>query len=97
MVILNKNQVEIEINQYKKQDKIEIIMPDPTWAKFHFNKANYNLRVARINFNLNDDRSIIKKLEMRQDADIDFDTYEWVIIKCLIAKNWNKSRQTVCT
>ena len=53
MVIINKEQVEIEVKGYKLKDKIKIMFPDEIWSKHHFNKAEYNLRIARINFNLN--------------------------------------------
>jgi len=80
MVILNKNQVEIEIDQYKAGDKIKIMFPDETWTKHHFSKAEYNLRIARINFNLNENPDFIKELEKTEEPDPEFNTYEWVII-----------------
>jgi|SRR3989338_918763 len=80
MVILNKNQVEIEVKQYKADDKIKIMFPDEAWAKHHFSKAEYNLRIARINFNLNEHEDLIKELEKTQEYDPEFNTYEWVVI-----------------
>ena len=80
MVILNKNQVEIEIKKYKIDDKIKIMFPDETWTKHHFSKAEYNLRVARINFNLNENPDFIKELEKTEEPDPEFNTYEWVTI-----------------
>lgn len=80
MVILNKGQVEIEVKSYKASDKIKIMFPDETWTKHHFSKADYNLRIARINFNLNDHKDFIKELEQAEEHDPEFDTYEWVII-----------------
>ena len=80
MVILNKSQVEIEVKGYKADSKIKIMFPDETWAKHHFSKADYNLRVARVNFNLNEHRDFIKELEQTEEADSEFNTYEWVII-----------------
>jgi uncharacterized protein (UPF0332 family) len=78
MVILNKNQVEIEVKQYKESDKIKIMLPDIPWSKHHFSKAEYNLRIARINFNLNEHKDFLKELEGTEDPQ--FNTYEWVII-----------------
>ncbi len=78
MVILNKSQAEIEIISYKADDKIKIMLPDEIWAKHHFSKAEYNLRVARVNFNLNDHKEFIKELEQADDPA--FNTYEWVIV-----------------
>ncbi len=80
MVILNKSQVEIEVKSYKADDKIKIMFPDEIWTKHHFSKANYNLRIARINFNLNEHKDFIKKLEKTEESDPEFNTYEWVII-----------------
>ena len=80
MVILNKSQVEIEIKDYKIKDKIKIIYPDEAWTKHYFNKAEYNLRIARINFNLNEHQDFIKELEQTEQFDPEFNTYEWVII-----------------
>lgn len=80
MVILNKNQVEIEIKSYKAQDKIKVMFPDEAWTKHHFNKSEYNLRIATINFNLNDHKDFIKELEQAEEQDSEFNTYEWVII-----------------
>jgi len=80
MVILNKDQVEIEVKKYKIDDKIKVMLPDETWAKHHFSKADYNLRIARINFNLNNHQEFIKKLEKIEVFDSEFNTYEWVII-----------------
>jgi uncharacterized protein (UPF0332 family) len=80
MVILNKGQVEIEVKQYKIDDKIKIMFPDETWTKHHFSKADYNLRIARINFNLNEHQDFIKELEQTEEPDPEFNTYEWVVI-----------------
>ena len=80
MVIMNKNQVEIEVKKYKIDDKIKIMFPDEAWTKHHFSKADYNLRIARINFNLNYHKDFLKELEKTEEADLDFNTYEWVII-----------------
>ena len=80
MVILNKNQVEIEVNMYKSVDKIKVVLPDETWARHHFTKSSYNLRIARINFNLNDNPECLKVLEQTNEPDADFKTYEWVVI-----------------
>lgn len=80
MAILNKNQAEIEVKRYKSDDKIKLTFPDEIWAKHHFNKAEYNLRVARINFNLNDHKDFIEELEQTEEPDFEFNTYEWVII-----------------
>lgn len=80
MKILNKDQVEIEIKQYKINDKIKIMFPDESWTKHHFNKADYNLRIARINFNLNEHQDFIKELEQAEESDPEFNTFEWVII-----------------
>jgi len=80
MVILNKDQVEIEVKHYKSDDKIKIMLPDETWKRYHFSKAEYNLRIARINFNLNEHKDFIKKLEQTEEYDPEFNTYEWVII-----------------
>src|SRR3989338_7826117 len=80
MAVLNKSQVEIEVKKYKTDDKIKIIFPDEAWTKDHFSKADYNLRIARINFNLNDHKDFLKELEKTEEADPDFNTYEWVII-----------------
>ena len=80
MVILNKDQVEIEVKGYKAEDKIKIMYPDETWTKYHFSKADYNLRIARINFNLNDRKDFINELEQTEEPDQEFNTYEWVII-----------------
>src|SRR3989338_8732512 len=80
MIILNKSQVEIEVKKYKTDDKIKIMFPDEAWTKHHFSKADYNLRIARINFNLNDHKDFLKELEKTEEADPDFNTYEWVII-----------------
>ncbi len=63
MVILNKDHAEIEVQKYKANDKIKIMLPDETWTKHHFSKADYNLRTARINFNLNEHQDFIKTLE----------------------------------
>ena len=65
---------------YKIDDKIKIIFPDEGWTKHHFSKADYNLRTARINFNLNNHKDFLKELEKTEEADPDFNTYEWVII-----------------
>ena len=80
MAVLNKSQVEIEVKKYKTDDKIKIIFPDEAWTKDHFSKADYNLRIARINFNLNDHKDFLKELEKTEEADPNFNTYEWVII-----------------
>ena len=80
MAILDKNQVEIEVDKYKQDSKIKIIFPDESWTKFHFNKSEYNLRVARINFNLNEHENFIKELEGTEEHDPKFNTYEWVVI-----------------
>ena len=80
MVILNKNQVEIEVKEYKTKDKIKITSPDESWTNHHFSKAEYNLRIARINFNLNKHKDFIKELEGIEELDSEFNTYEWVII-----------------
>ena len=80
MAILNKDQVEIEVKGYKAGDKIKIMFPDETWTKHHFSKANYNLRIARVNFNLNEHEDFIKELEQIEEPDPKFNTYEWVII-----------------
>ena len=80
MIILNKAQVEIKVQKYKVDDKIKIMFPDETWAKHHFGKADYNLRMARINFNLNEHQDFIKELEKTEEPDPEFNTYEWVII-----------------
>src|SRR3989338_2111354 len=80
MVILNKNQVEIEVKIYKAQDKIKVMFPDEAWTKHHFSKSDYNIRIARINFNLNEHKDFIKELENTEEADPEFNTYEWVII-----------------
>ena len=80
MAILNKDQVEIEVKGYKAEDKIKTTYPDEAWTKHHFSKAEYNLRIARINFNLNDSKDFIKKLEQTEQPDPEFNTYEWVII-----------------
>lgn len=77
---MNKSQLEIEIKKYKADDKIKIMLPDEAWAKHHFSKASYNLRMARINFNLNDHKDFLKELEKTEEADPGFNTYEWVII-----------------
>ena len=66
MVILNKAQVEIEVENYKIEDKIKITYPDEGWTKHHFNKAEYNLRIARINFNLNEHKNFIKELVLNK-------------------------------
>ena len=76
MVILNKDQLEIEIKSYKINDKIKITFPDETWTRHHFSKANYNLRIARINFNLNMHKDFIKKLETVEEIESEFNTYE---------------------
>ncbi len=78
MVILNKDQVEIEVKNYKTEDKIKIRLPDETWTNYHFSKSDYNLRIARVNFNLNEHKDFIKELEKSEDPE--FNTYEWVII-----------------
>lgn len=80
MVILNKSQVEIEVKSYKAQDKIKVLFPDEAWTKHHFSKADYNLRIARINFNLNEHQDFLKELENLEEPDPDFNTYEWVVI-----------------
>lgn len=80
MVILNKSQIEIEIKDYRIKDKIKIAYPDEAWTKHHFNKAEYNLRIARINFNLNEHQDFIKELEQTEQFDPEFNTYEWVVI-----------------
>ena len=41
MTILNKDQIEIEIKEYKLNKKINILFPDETWAKHHFTKSDY--------------------------------------------------------
>jgi len=61
MVILNKRQVEVEVKSYESQDKIKIMLPDEAWTKHHFSKADYNLRIARINFNLNEHQDFLKR------------------------------------
>lgn len=80
MVIINKEQVEIEVRKYKADEKIKILLPDDNWAQHHFNKAEYNLRIARINFNLSNYPDIISKLEKTEELDKNFNTYEWVIV-----------------
>ena len=80
MVILNKNQVEIEVKSYKVQDKIKVMFPDEAWTKHHFSKSDYNIRIARINFNLNKHKDFLKELENLEEPDPEFNTYEWVII-----------------
>ena len=80
MVISDKNQLEIEIKKYKADSKIKIVFPDENWTKFHFNKSEYNLRIARINFNLNEHKDFIKELEGTEESDPKFNTYEWVVI-----------------
>ncbi len=40
MVILNKGQAEIEVKNYKINDKIKIMFPDKTWTKYHDSFAN---------------------------------------------------------
>jgi len=80
MIILNKDQAEIEVKKYKINDKIKIMFPDKTWTKYHFTKSEYNLRIARINFNLNEHKDFIKELEQTEEFDQKFNTYEWVII-----------------
>jgi len=80
MTILNKAQVEIEVNRYKSDDEIKIMFPDETWTKHHFSKADYNLRMARINFNLNEHNDFVKELEQMEEYDPEFNTYEWVVI-----------------
>jgi len=80
MVILDKNQAEIEIKKYKANDRIKIMRPDEAWTKHHFNKSEYNLRIARINFDLNKRKDFIKELEGTVEHDQNFNTYEWVII-----------------
>lgn len=80
MVVLNKEQVEIEVKSYKTRDKIKIMFPDETWSKHHFSKAEYNLRIARVNFNLNAHEDFIKELEGTEEHDPEFNTYEWVTI-----------------
>ncbi len=80
MVIFNKNQVEIELEKYKIDDKIKVVYPDGVWTKYYFGKAEYNLRMARLNFNLNEHPDFMKELEKTKEHDAEFDTYEWVII-----------------
>ncbi|MDO8740036.1 MAG: HEPN domain-containing protein [Candidatus Woesearchaeota archaeon] len=80
MVIFNKNQVEIELKKYKIDDKIKVVYPDDVWAKYHFGKAEYNLRMARINFNLNAHPDFMEELEKTKKHDAKFNTHEWVII-----------------
>jgi len=80
MVVLNKDQAEIEVMKYKADDKIKIMFPDEIWSKHHFTKSDYNLRIARINLNLNDHKDFIKELEKTEEPDPEFNTYEWVII-----------------
>lgn len=80
MAIINKEQVEIEVKLYKSKDKIKIMFPDESWSKHHFDKAEYNLRVASINFNLNERKDFIKELEKTEEVDKEFNTYEWVVI-----------------
>jgi len=80
MVILNKDQVEIEVKKYKIDDKIKVMFPDEAWTKHHFSKAEYNLRTARLNFNLNEHKEFIKELEKTEEPDPEFNTYEWVIV-----------------
>lgn len=80
MVILDKNQVGIEVQKYKADDRIKIMRPDEAWTKHHFNKSEYNLRIARINFDLNQRKDFIKELEGTIEYDPNFNTYEWVII-----------------
>ena len=80
MVVLNKEQAEIEVKSYKTRDKIKIMFPDETWSKHHFSKAEYNLRIARVNFNLNEHEDFIKELEGTEEHDPEFNTYEWVTI-----------------
>ena len=65
---------------YKRDGKISIIYPDNEWAKYHFDKSDYNLRMAIINLNLNKYPDIIKKLESSEQIDPLFNTSEWVII-----------------
>ena len=80
MVILNKEQAEIEIKDYKVKDKLKIVFPDESWANHHFNKADYNLRIARINFKLNQRKTMIKELEGIDEIDDSLNTFEWVVI-----------------
>jgi len=49
MVILNKGQAEIEVKNYKINDKIKIMFPDKTWTKYHFTKSEWK-RPAKICF-----------------------------------------------
>ncbi|MFH1592047.1 MAG: HEPN domain-containing protein [Candidatus Woesearchaeota archaeon] len=85
MKVRNKGQIGLEIEEYKSSNKIQISIPDEIWVKHHFNKSEYNLRVAQINFNLNKDKEIIKKLENTEEIDPDFNTYEWVVIMAYYA------------
>tara|TARA_Y100000310_G_C20625296_1_gene785509 strand:- start:945 stop:1559 length:615 start_codon:yes stop_codon:yes gene_type:complete len=80
MVKFNKEQVEIEIKDYKIKDKLKIVFPDEAWVKHHFNKADYNLRIARINVKLNQHKNFIKELEGMDEVDDSFNTFEWVVI-----------------
>ncbi|MAF35990.1 hypothetical protein CL622_02630 [archaeon] len=80
MITINKSQIEIEVKKYKEDSQIKILTPDEDWTQYHFSKAEYNLRVARLNFNLNTHKSYIKKLEQTEEIDSDFNTFEWVII-----------------
>lgn len=72
--------MEIEVKDYKANDKVKVSFPDDAWARHHFNKADYNLRMARINFNLNGQKELIRKLERIDEVEEDFNTFEWVII-----------------
>ncbi len=85
MVIINKSQVEIGIKDYKLNDRIKIVLPDEAWTKHHFIKAEYNLRMARINFNLDTRKDLIKELEKSKEMDDEFSTSEWVIIMAYYA------------
>jgi len=79
-MIENKNQVEIKIIEYKRDKKINLLPPGERWVKYHFDKSEYNLRMARINLNLNEHKDFIKILEDVKDVDTEFNTYEWVVI-----------------
>lgn len=36
MVILDKNQAEIEVKKYKANDRIKIMRPDEAWTKYQY-------------------------------------------------------------
>ncbi|MBI2138727.1 HEPN domain-containing protein [Candidatus Woesearchaeota archaeon] len=80
MIMLNKSQAEIAVKKYKSGDKVKITLPDGVWAQHHLNKAEYNLRMARINFALNKRSDMVMELEGLPAPDAGFKTFEWVII-----------------